>query len=123
MTEFLVFVYGSLKRGEPHHDRMVGAIFEGETCLFGYHLVAYEEAYPALVSSPEGGESSHVFGEIFRVTADQLRSLDEFEECPTLYQRSPVLLADGRSAQAYVIPEERAAPYLRIGASWSAPVK
>ncbi len=62
-------------------------------------------AYPALV---EGGATA-VAGEIYEIDPDLLPILDEFEDCPRLYRRVPVELADGGTAAAYVMRRERLA--------------
>jgi gamma-glutamylcyclotransferase (GGCT)/AIG2-like uncharacterized protein YtfP len=99
---------------------MNGAKFEGEACLYGHYLVLYKDAYPAMAQSPPGEESSHVLGEFFRVNHEHLGRLDEFEECPMLYQRCSVRLAHGRVAEAYTISAECAALHPAIGSTWLA---
>lgn len=105
-SKTLIFVYGSLRRGEQHHGQMEGAEFVGErrTRAF-YRVVTYVEGYPALVRAAEGGLP--ISGELYGVTNEHLARLDEFEECPTLYQRQSVSLEDGTEAQAYLIGDER----------------
>jgi gamma-glutamylcyclotransferase (GGCT)/AIG2-like uncharacterized protein YtfP len=107
-----LFVYGSLMRGLKHHDQMKGAQFLRRARLCGYQLVLYQEGYPALVvrTAPSTAKSSAsaVEGELFAVGPEQLVRLDLFEECPDLYQRGSVVLADGSSAQAYLIGPELA---------------
>jgi gamma-glutamylcyclotransferase (GGCT)/AIG2-like uncharacterized protein YtfP len=76
-----LFVYGSLKRGGRHHPELRGAPFLGEASTVpGYALEALTLAgveYMALVPRPRSRDS--VAGEIFRVDAELLASLDEFE--------------------------------------------
>lgn len=67
----------------------------------GYCVIPHAEGYPALVRSV--GSSSFVWGEIYRVQPAHLGLLDEFEECPTLYQRQPIELEDGTRVDAYLI--------------------
>jgi gamma-glutamylcyclotransferase (GGCT)/AIG2-like uncharacterized protein YtfP len=112
----LLFVYGSLKRGLVHHGQMRGATFVATARLSRHYLVLYEEGYPALV--PSDDESDWVEGEIFYVTPEQLARLDEFEEVPTLYQRSEVTLDDGTRAFSYSIAHEIGARWPRVGSVW-----
>jgi gamma-glutamylaminecyclotransferase len=100
-----LFVYGTLMRGEHHHDVMVGAEFiaEAET-LPAYELVLIDY-FPAML---EGG-STRVRGELYRVDRATLARLDALEEVPHYYVRASIALSDGQSAETYLMPRERAA--------------
>lgn len=106
-------MYGSLQRGFRHHDQMDGARFVSAARLSSHHLVLYEDAYPALVASPQGAVDE-VVGELYRVDPHQLAKLDRFEDCPELYQRRRVCLADGEVAWAYIIDARVGCRYARI---------
>jgi gamma-glutamylaminecyclotransferase len=88
----LVFVYGTLKRGDCRHRFMAGGRFLGlATTAPGYRMYHLGE-YPALVEDPTGGQ---VEGEVFEVSDATLRLLDEVEGvADTLYVRKPVPLVD-----------------------------
>jgi gamma-glutamylcyclotransferase (GGCT)/AIG2-like uncharacterized protein YtfP len=115
-----LFVYGSLMSGLMHHDQLAGAERLGEARLPDHHLVLYEGLYPALVpgqpcdAQPQQAAPTWVVGELFVVEAGHLAHLDQFEECPQLYQRIAVTLAQGTRAQAYAITRERARKYPSI---------
>ncbi|XP_006879447.1 PREDICTED: gamma-glutamylaminecyclotransferase [Elephantulus edwardii] len=90
-----VFVYGTLKRGQPNHqvmlDRANGtATFQGRGhTVEPYPLViAGEHNIPRLLNLP--GRGHCVAGEIYAVDEQMLRFLDEFECCPDMYQRTQV---------------------------------
>ena len=69
----LVFVYGTLRRGGSNAFRMDGAEFVGAATVGGaLYRISW---YPGLVLDGDG----RVTGEIYRVGAEQLRALDEFE--------------------------------------------
>jgi gamma-glutamylcyclotransferase (GGCT)/AIG2-like uncharacterized protein YtfP len=107
-----LFVYGSLKRGLVHHDQLAAAVFESEAeTAPGYALYVVGD-YPALVLD---GGAGHVQGEVYQVGEELLAALDVFEDCPRLYQRVCVRLADGREALAYFMPGERVAGCPRLG--------
>ena len=75
----MLFVYGSLKRGERHHDelRSGGAKFLREaTTEPGYALVPGPGDYFALVRT---NQATQVPGELFEVDAALLQALDAFE--------------------------------------------
>ncbi|HEX9622064.1 MAG TPA: gamma-glutamylcyclotransferase family protein [Polyangiaceae bacterium] len=116
-TETRLFVYGSLKAGFEHHGRMRGARFEAAAATaYGYRLVVLE-GYPALVA---GAGAGSVRGELYWVKLELLEALDRFEDCPELYQRHPIALADGSAAQAYSISAQRAGLCPEIpGGAWT----
>ena len=114
VSDIALFVYGSLKQGFRHANVLAGALYAGPAAAAPYTLVRYGQ-YPALVPAPEGV----VHGELVFVHHELLRTLDEFEQCPTLYQRHAIRLVDGRNAQAYLVTLEVAAACPRIdGGSW-----
>lgn len=94
-----LFIYGSLKRAYMHHGELAGGAYAGPARTApGYALVRYQ-SYPAMVREGQGCVS----GELYEVDARLLARLDEFEDCPHLYQRAEIRLSDGSSAQAYVM--------------------
>lgn len=95
----MVFVYGSLRRGERHHAELEGARYAGVCRTAPRYRLRSLGQYPAL--ELHGDES--VDGELYEVDAVLLVRLDEFEGCPELYQRAEVMLDDGRVVQAYVV--------------------
>ncbi|XP_036153046.1 gamma-glutamylaminecyclotransferase [Myotis myotis] len=81
-----VFVYGTLKRGQPNHKVLLDATngcatFRGRgrgRMVEPYPLViAGEPNIPRLLNLP--GRGYRVFGEIYAVDEQMLRVLDEFE--------------------------------------------
>ncbi len=81
----LVFVYGSLKRGERNHAVLQASEYRGEArteCRF--RLYAFP-AYPALVR--DDNNPLAILGELYSVDDRTLRSLDRLEENGRLYQR------------------------------------
>jgi len=99
-----LFVYGSLLSGERHSDRLGGSRRLGGAWTEARYTLVDLGRYPALL---EGGTTS-VSGEVYEVDADVLAELDEFEGHPDEYRRIPVGLVGGHSADAYVLPRERA---------------
>ncbi|XP_037655787.1 gamma-glutamylaminecyclotransferase isoform X2 [Choloepus didactylus] len=90
-----VFVYGTLKRGQPNHQVMLDctngfAAFQGQgRTEESYPLViAGEHNIPRLLNIP--GKGHRVAGEIYVVDDQMLQFLDEFEGCPDMYQRTPM---------------------------------
>lgn len=92
----LLFVYGSLKRGARHHDELSeGRFLDTARTAPRYSLCSHGE-YPGLVSGADV-----VSGELYEVTPELLKRLDEFEGCPEYFRRAKIALEDGREAMAY----------------------
>uniref|UniRef100_A0A8D0FSP9 Gamma-glutamylaminecyclotransferase n=1 Tax=Strix occidentalis caurina TaxID=311401 RepID=A0A8D0FSP9_STROC len=88
-----VFVYGTLKKGQPNYKHMINtakglAKFQGTgRTVEKYPLViAGKYNIPYMLNIP--GTGHHVAGEIYSVDDQMLRFLDEFEGCPDMYQRT-----------------------------------
>ncbi len=92
----LVFVYGTLKRGQGNHHWLEGAVFLGEASLTGAVLHDLGP-FPMAI---EGDGTVH--GEVYGVNEAGLARLDRLEGCPRLYARRPMALADGRRAWVYL---------------------
>lgn len=91
-SPLLLFVYGSLKRGESNQRHLgSGAAFVGEARTApGYRLFNLG-TYPGMVDWPDDPDG--VSGEIWSVPAANLAHLDAFEGVPTqLYRRAPIRL-------------------------------
>lgn len=95
----LVFVYGSLKRGQPNHHQLGGSPCCGDARLTGLALYDLGPFPMAIVSDDADAVLN---GELYAVTADQLEALDRFEGAPRLYERQRHRLADGRAVWVYV---------------------
>ncbi|KAJ3588815.1 hypothetical protein NHX12_009669 [Muraenolepis orangiensis] len=109
-----VFVYGTLKKGQPNHHRMLdpangkARFLATARTVQAYPLVIVGEYnVPFLMNIP--GEGCRIRGEIYGVDDRMLAFLDAFECVPTMYQRTVVRLeaeewAGGGSAS----PQEEA---------------
>ena len=91
----LLFVYGSLKRGQANHGQLGAASFLARVRTAPAFALRMIDGYPALVP----GDRS-IAGELHRVPAQALPALDEFEGDG--YARGEVELADGSRAVAYL---------------------
>lgn len=97
MARVLMFVYGTLKSGQPNHallqDSAHGcAAFQGRgRTLEPFPLViAGQHNIPYLLHLP--GTGRRVLGEVYEVDEQMLRFLDDFEDCPDIYQRTPATI-------------------------------
>jgi len=84
LTGHRVFVYGSLRRGERHHDVLGDARFLGVHRSTASFTMLDLGAYPGVV---EGG-STAITGEVYQIGAQRLRLLDRFEGCPREFRRT-----------------------------------
>lgn len=112
-----LFVYGSLLSGEPNHGLLSRARFlmEAETEA-GFELRDLGE-YPGLVQ----GGSQAVIGEVYEVDAELLALLDEFEDHPTFYCRTNIVLAGGVAAETYLLRAEQVQDCPRVeSGNWRA---
>jgi len=100
-----VFVYGTLLEGEPNHRLLAAATLVGAAATKPVFSLADLGFFPAMV---EGGASA-VRGEVYEVDPPTLARLDVLEGHPRFYRRQRVVLADGSTAETYVLSPEQAA--------------
>jgi len=105
-SEVLLFVYGTLRRGQPAQGMLEGARFVAEARTAPRYELLDLGAFPAMA---DGGKTA-VAGEVYAVPPDLLPVLDRYEDCPHLYRRVAIDLADGSKALAYLVRRERLAP-------------
>lgn len=96
----IVFVYGTLLRGEDNHRLLDRARYLGDARTTASFTLLDLGAWPAMIA---GGSVVH--GELYGVDAATLRELDELEGHPDEYRRTAIELADGRTADAYLLVE------------------
>lgn len=106
----LIFVYGTLRKGEFNHnmveDNPFVGVFRTEPC-YTLHALRW---FPAMVT---GGTTS-VVGEVYEVGRKTLWELDRLEGHPDYFQRQAIHLDDGQTVQAYLMPIESACDYPTI---------
>jgi gamma-glutamylcyclotransferase (GGCT)/AIG2-like uncharacterized protein YtfP len=94
-----LFVYGTLRQGEPRHALLAGAELLGVALTTpAFHLVDIGP-YAALVR----GGATAVHGELYAVDAQVRRSIDVALEVPILFTREAIALAGGAEADAYLL--------------------
>jgi gamma-glutamylcyclotransferase (GGCT)/AIG2-like uncharacterized protein YtfP len=102
--QHLVFVYGTLMRGEINHRLLATARFVAEAhtepCFDLFDL----GHFPAM----SAGGQTVVRGEVYAVDDQTLVRLDRLEGHPEFYQRTPIRLADGQEVQTYLMEDARA---------------
>lgn len=104
----VLFVYGTLMRGDDNHDRLGDARPLGSSRTSGGYGLVHCGAYPAMVDRSTDADEHGVWGELYEIDARHLPAIDEYEGHPELFVRSTITLASGAAATAYVMPEGRA---------------
>ncbi|XP_054879197.1 gamma-glutamylaminecyclotransferase C-like [Poeciliopsis prolifica] len=92
-----IFVYGSLKRGQPNHPYMIDSnngkaefLCPAVTVQKFPLVIATKYNLVFLLNLP--GQGKRIHGEIYKVDEKMLKYLDWFEKVPTMYQRTVVEL-------------------------------
>jgi gamma-glutamylaminecyclotransferase len=89
----LVFVYGTLRRGEVNHYLLSGAEYCGVHVTRPRYRMLHLGTYPGVVA----GGASAIEGEVYRVGGEQLVRLDRLEAYPRLYTRQLIPTPWGRA--------------------------
>jgi gamma-glutamylcyclotransferase (GGCT)/AIG2-like uncharacterized protein YtfP len=99
----LIFVYGTLRRGEPNHRCLEGARFVREARTLPLYRLIDLGGCPAL--KPHG--TTAVVGEIWDLDDRVLARCDRLEGHPDLYLRTPIAVEGGGEVESYVFPSTR----------------
>lgn len=114
-TDLRLFVYGLLLKGEREHPLLEGAQLLEEARTAPEHTLVDLEVYPVLLV---GGQVS-VLGELYGVSRHLRFKLDVHHQCPVLFRRITVQLADGTQAETYAMDEEKVRGKRRLkNGSW-----
>lgn len=97
---FLLFVYGTLKRGERNHHILQHAIYHGCAHTASNYLLVELGSYPGMIENFYQGQS--IQGELFEIPCALLNELDKIEDAPNLFNLEPIALANGTKAHAYI---------------------
>jgi gamma-glutamylaminecyclotransferase len=113
--EVRLFVYGLLLQGEREHGMLEGAPLLGQVLTAPEHTLVDLDFYPALLV---GGRAA-VQGELYGVSRHLRFKLDVHHQCPALFRRVSIRLADGTQAETYVMDEDKVRGKRRLRAgSW-----
>jgi gamma-glutamylaminecyclotransferase len=108
-----VFVYGTLKRGQRNDHYLHAAEFVGHFTTTSIYSMFVFDDYPAV--SLHGRHA--IRGEIYHVSDDQFRLLDELEWYPDFYQRIEIP-TDFGDAWMYVVGHELCRGKQQIAGVW-----
>jgi gamma-glutamylaminecyclotransferase len=119
VSETLLFVYGTLKRGLRNHRLISDQKFLGEVITESLYRVIDLGAHPGLIHDDANGLA--VRGELWAVTECCLAELDEFEEVPGPFVRAAVAI-QGRNEIVYAYFLNKPTPAgAKSGAEWPLP--
>jgi gamma-glutamylcyclotransferase (GGCT)/AIG2-like uncharacterized protein YtfP len=91
----LLFVYGSLKRGQSNHHELGSAVFVGEVRTVAQFALRVVDGFPLLVAGTQS-----IRGQLFVLPTAQLPALDAFEG--EQYARREIELCDRRRVITYM---------------------
>lgn len=113
----ILFVYGTLKRGQRNHGLMREARYLGEAVTAPLYTLLDLGSFPGMIP----GGSTAVHGELYEVGPKLLALLDRHEGVPRLYNRIGIQLENRDSVDGYVLIDsdriERGFPLL--SGAWS----
>ncbi len=89
----LVFVYGTLRRGQRNHYMLYSSAFVAAHVTEPRFTMLDLGSYPGVVP---GGDCA-ISGELYRITAATLAELDELEDYPLRYGRAALTTEFGRA--------------------------
>ena len=101
MATTLLFVYGTLKRGQRNYFRIADQEFLGEVVTAPGYRVFDLGPHPGLVRDAVSGLA--VRGELFAVSDRCLAELDAFEEVPTWFVRDLIEVDGHEQVWAYYV--------------------
>jgi len=115
----ILFVYGTLKRGQRNHGLMREARFLGEAVTAPQYTLLDLGSFPGMI--PSGNTAVH--GELYEVGPELMARLDRHEGVPRFYVREPILLEGGNTVESYLLidPLRIAQGFLVEAGLWSSP--
>jgi len=98
----ILFVYGTLKRGQRNHLLMREARFLGEAVTAPEYTLLDLGLFPGMIP----GGTAAVHGELYEGGPELLARLDRHEGVPRLYVRSAVVLHEHEGVETYYLVDK-----------------
>jgi gamma-glutamylcyclotransferase (GGCT)/AIG2-like uncharacterized protein YtfP len=95
----ILFVYGTLKRGQRNHRLMREARFLGETVTAPQYTLLDLGPFPGMIT----GGTTAVHGELYEVGPELLARLDRHEGVPRFYVRESIHVVGNAKAESYIL--------------------
>jgi gamma-glutamylcyclotransferase (GGCT)/AIG2-like uncharacterized protein YtfP len=105
----LLFVYGTLRRGQGHHAFLTGARFVGPAVTAPRYSLRIVGASAGLARN---GRQA-VVGEVYSLTDEHLARIDRLAG-PGRLDRVEIALDNGREVFSYVIPERHVQHFVEV---------
>lgn len=106
----LIFVYGSLMRGQPNHHYMDGATYLGDGITLPEYAMVSMGGFPAVYAN---GDTA-IMGEVYQVPDKVLDRMDRLEGHPIWYKRTPIKLVNRSKAEMYIMQSNNRERYSPI---------
>jgi gamma-glutamylaminecyclotransferase len=117
----VLFLYGTLKRGQKNHRLLAAQRFVGDAATEPRYRLYDLGQYPGMVADTANGLA--VAGELWEVDDGCLAELDEFEGVPELYVRQRVALQGTAGPVESYLYNRAIPPGARSGESWPLPAE
>ncbi len=111
----IVFVYGTLRKGESNHYLLKDAHYLGESSVHGYEMHTPHFSYPYIRPNKL---SNRVVVEIYAVDNSQFEKLDMLEGYPTHYDRVKVKCSHKIEGWVYYSDRENPRTTIIEGGDW-----
>jgi gamma-glutamylcyclotransferase (GGCT)/AIG2-like uncharacterized protein YtfP len=104
---FPLFVYGSLRTGLINNHKLHSATYQGFWCTSNeYYMIGIKSgSYPYVTDENIHNEllPTKIYGELYYINEEMLKSIDEMEGHPTQYRRHIVdIINDKQKQTAYM---------------------
>jgi gamma-glutamylaminecyclotransferase len=99
----LVFVYGTLRKGQHNHGMLASARFVAEVKTAAIYTLISLGGCPGLLKDGHAA----VTGELYLVDAHTLQRLDRLEGHPKFYERMGITIDGHEEAVAYFLPRDK----------------
>ncbi|MBP1909109.1 gamma-glutamylcyclotransferase family protein [Methanolobus bombayensis] len=98
-----IFVYGTLKKGDPNHKLLKGSSFVCSTQTAGNYVMIDLGAFPGVLKPEDISQMpvSAIMGEVYDISEQTLKELDYYEG--DWYYREKIRLKNGLSALMYFL--------------------
>ena len=118
MANIILFVYGTLKRGQRNHRLLTGQEFVAPARTLPHYRLYDTGSYPCLVEDANNGVA--VGGEVYRVDESLLPRLDELEGTPKLFWRRQIAVEGFSEPVVAYLYNRDTSNLMDCGEEWSA---
>jgi gamma-glutamylcyclotransferase (GGCT)/AIG2-like uncharacterized protein YtfP len=88
--QLLLFVYGTLKRGQKANHLLGSGRFERTACTLPHYRLLDLGDHPGLVEADGAGAA--IKGELWWIETNVIPELDDYEGAPSKYERRPIVI-------------------------------